>query len=265
MRQQRAEEVVKLIQSVRVRMPRLGGRKLYKVLYEPLRELHVGRDKLFAILNANHMSIKPLRSYRTTTNSHHRFRKHKNLVAEMAITRPEQVWVSDITYIGNRGNHHYLSLITDAYSKKIVGYNLSDNLSVEGALDALKKAIKKRSYKKEPLIHHSDRGIQYCSNRYQKQLNKSNILTSMTESYDPYANAIAERVNGIIKGEFELEKYAHNSEVLKVLVAESIQAYNQLRPHYSCSMLTPEQMHKQRKIRIKRYSKKLVPKGTLGD
>ncbi|WP_430821970.1 IS3 family transposase [Carboxylicivirga caseinilyticus] len=264
-RQQRAEEVIKLVQSVRVRMPRLGTRKLYKVLYEPLRELHVGRDTLFAIVNANHMSIKPIRSYRTTTNSHHRFRKHKNLVSEMTISRPEQVWVSDITYIGNRGNHHYLSLITDAYSKKIVGYNLSDNLNVEGALDALKKAIKKRKYEKEPLIHHSDRGIQYCSNQYQKRLNKSNILTSMTESYDPYANAIAERVNGIIKGEFELEKYAHNSKVLKALVAESIETYNKLRPHFSCGMLTPEQMHEQRKVKIKKYSKKLVPKGTLGD
>lgn len=246
-------------------MPRLGTRKLYKVLQEPLRNIHVGRDKLFAILNANHMSIKPARNYRTTTNSHHRFRKHKNLVATLEITRPEQVWVSDITYIGNRGNHHYLSLVTDAYSKKIVGYNLSDSLNVEGALDALKKAIKKRSYKDEPLIHHSDRGIQYCSDKYQKKLRRSRITTSMTESYDPYANAVAERVNGIIKSEFELEKYAHNSSVLNTLVAESIDTYNRIRPHCSCNMLTPEQMHKQRKVKIKTYRKKLVPKGTLGD
>ena len=230
-----------------------------------MREIQVGRDKLFAIINANHMAIKPIRSYRTTTNSHHRFRKHKNLVDGIEINRPEQVWVSDITYIGNRGNHHYLSLITDAYSKKIVGYNLSDNLNVEGSLNALRNAIQERVYKDEPLIHHSDRGIQYCSDKYQRRLKKNKITTSMTESYDPYANAIAERVNGIIKGEFELEKYAGNGKILKKLVKESVQLYNQLRPHYSCNMLTPEQMHKQRKVKIRKYSKKLVPKGTLGD
>lgn len=245
-----------LVQSVRISLPRLGTRKLYKILYKPLQELHVGRDKLFAILKANHMAIKPVRSYRTTTNSHHRFRKHKNLVEGIDINRPEQVWVSDITYIGNRGSHHYLSLITDAYSKKIVGYNLSDNLNVEGSLNALKKAIQERVYKAEPLIHHSDRGIQYCSDKYQRRLKRNKITTSMTESYDPYANAIAERVNGIIKGEFELEKYAKNGKVLKILVAESVQVYNQLRPHYSCDMLTPDQMHKQRKIKIRKYGKK---------
>ncbi len=246
-------------------MPRLGTRKLYTILYAPLRELHIGRDKLFSILNANHMCIKPHRSYRTTTNSHHRFRKHKNLIAGVEITRPEQVWVSDITYIGSRGNHQYLSLITDAYSKKIVGYDLSDNLGTQGALTALAQAIKARKYKHEELIHHSDRGIQYCSDSYQRKLKRNKIKTSMTESYDPYANAVAERVNGIIKSEFELEKYASNSKVLKTLVAESIETYNRLRPHYSCAMRTPEQMHKQREVKIKTYRKKLVPKGTLGD
>lgn len=244
------------MKEVRMQMPRIGTRKLYHILYDSMRELNVGRDKLFAILNANHLSIKPERSYHKTTNSHHRFRKHKNLVSEMEVTRPEQVWVSDITYIGNRGNHNYLSLITDAYSKKIVGYNLSDSLGAEGALEALSEAIKNRKYKESELIHHSDRGIQYCSDVYQKKLIKHSVITSMTESYDPYANAIAERINGIIKGEFELEKYADNSEVLKILVAESIETYNKLRPHQSCNMLTPEEMHAQQKIKIKTYRKK---------
>ncbi len=248
-----------------MQMPRIGTRKLYHILHDSLRDLNVGRDKLFAILRANHLDIKPSRSYRTTTNSHHRFKKHKNLIETFEVSRPEQAWVSDITYIGSRGNHSYLSLVTDAYSKKIVGYNLSDNLGTEGALKALKMAVKRRAYKGQELIHHSDRGIQYCSDEYQKVLQKNKLIVSMTESYDPYANAIAERVNGIIKGEFELEKYAQNRPVLKALVAESIEAYNRYRPHFSCSMLTPEQMHRQQKIKIKKYRKKLVPKDTLGD
>lgn len=234
-------------------MPRLGGRKLHYILQEPLKELNVGRDKLFSILKANHLCVKPQRSYRTTTNSHHRFRKHKNLILGMDIVRPEQVWVSDITYIGSRNCHNYLALVTDAYSKKIVGYDLSNNLGTDGSLKALKMAIKGRKYKENQLMHHSDRGIQYCSESYQKLLSKNKIKPSMTESYDPYANAVAERVNGIIKGEFELEKYAFKNEVLKVLVKDSVETYNRLRPHFSCYMMTPEQMHNQQNIKIKTY------------
>jgi len=123
-------------------MPRIGTRKLYYILEESLQSMGVGRDRLFAILKANHLLIKPRRAYHITTNSHHRFRKHKDLIAELPLCRPEQVWVSDITYIGRRNNHSYLALITDAYSKKIVGYDLSDSLSSEGAIRALKMAIK---------------------------------------------------------------------------------------------------------------------------
>jgi transposase InsO family protein len=120
--------------------------------------LNVGRDKLFRILKANHMLIKPKRSYHITTYSYHRFRKHKNIVANLDINRPEQIWVSDITYVGTRINPSYLALITDAYSKKIVGYNVSDSLAVDGTLQALEMALSKRNCTKEPLIHHSDRG-----------------------------------------------------------------------------------------------------------
>jgi putative transposase len=253
-KQSKAQKVVNLIHGVRAQMPRIGTRKLCHILQEPLRDLHVGRDKLFQILKANQMLIVPKRSYHKTTNSHHRFYKHKNLVERIDIYRPEQVWVSDITYINGRQNN-YLAMVTDAYSKKIMGYDLSDSLAAEGSIRALKMADKKRMYRQEPLIHHSDRGFQYCSDDYQKLLEKKKIVPSMTETYDPYANAIAERVNGIIKQEFLLEDYKVNLKTMQLLVAEAVRAYNTLRPHLSCSMNTPEQMHLQRKVKIKSYKK----------
>ena len=167
-RQDIASQVIGLVRGIRQEMPRTGTRKLYYLLGPKLGLLSVGRDRLFRILKANHMLVTPKRSYRITTNSHHRFRKHKNMIGQLAITRPEQVWVSDITYLGNRENHCYLSLVTDAYSKLIVGYNVSENLNTESCIKALEKAVKGRRYRSEALIHHSDKGIQYCSNEYQK-------------------------------------------------------------------------------------------------
>lgn len=128
--------------------------------------------------------IQPKRRYQVTTNSHHRFRKHQNLVLSININRPEQVWVADITYIGKRDNPFYLSLVTDAYSKKIVGYFVANNLNTESSIMALKMAIKQRADKELPLIHHSDRGLQYCADQYQHVLNKNNILCSMTAAAD---------------------------------------------------------------------------------
>ena len=254
-KQEIAKEVVDMVLDIRKQMPRLGTRKLYYLLKDRLREQKVGRDKLFAIMAANHLDIKPSRSYRVTTNSHYRFHKHNDLVSNLPLTRPEQVWVSDITYVGNRENHRYLALVTDAYSKKIVGYDLSDSLATEGTLRALTMAVKQRIYTKETLIHHSDRGLQYCSNEYQKLLETKMIKCSMTESYDPCANAVAERVNGILKGEFLLEHYRVDLATMKMLVKNSIEIYNTKRPHYSCYMKTPQEMHKQRKINIRTYKK----------
>jgi transposase InsO family protein len=234
-------------------MPRIGTRKLYYLLQNSLEELGVGRDRLFRILKANHMLIKPKRSYHITTNSHHRFRKHKNRIEYLEITRPEQVWVTDITYVGNRKNPMYLSLITDAYSKKIKGYNVSNSLETKGSLDALRMAVKNRKYPKNDLIHHSDRGLQYCSNEYQKLINKNSLKCSMTESYDPYQNAVAERINGILKQEFLLNTQNIDLKTMKILVKQSIEIYNQYRPHLSCNMLTPSQMHKQKIVKIKTY------------
>ena len=248
-------KVVELVKSKRILMPKIGTRKLYYLLENELKVLKVGRDKLFRILKANQLLIKPKKKYHITTNSHHRFRKHKNQIKEIAYTRPEQVWVSDITYIGNRKNPSYLSLITDAYSKKVMGYNVSDSLNVKGSLAALEMALKNRKYKNEPIIHHSDRGLQYCSNEYQKILDKNNILPSMTEQYDPYENAIAERINGILKQEFDIDKYDINLNTKRSVVKNSIEIYNNFRPHLSNYMLTPNQMHKQKTIKRKSYKK----------
>lgn len=248
--------MINLVKSKRLLMPKIGTRKLYYLLEQDLKELNVGRDKLFKILKANQLLIKPKKKYHITTNSHHRFRKHKNQIKELAFIKPEQVRVSDITYIGNRKNPSYLALITDAYSKKIVGYNVSDSLNVGGSLAALEMALKKRKYKNEPIIHHSDRGLQYCSNEYQSLLDKNDIIPSMTEQYDPYENAIAERINGILKQEFDIDKYDTNLEIKIKLVQNAVEIYNNVRPHLSNYMLTPNQMHQQNKVKRKQYKSK---------
>lgn len=239
-------------------MPRLGCRKVYRCLYEQMRSTNVGRDKLFTILKANGTLIKPHRSYHIMTNSHHRFHKHKNLVENMEINGPEQVFVSDITYVGCRNRHMYLALITDAYSKKIMGFDLSSSLDTKGALMALKMVHSNRMYKDNKTIHHSDRGIQYCSDLYQKWLRKFKLEVCMTESYDPYANAVAERVNGILKQEFLLEEYDLSLGEMNRVVTDAINTYNTKRPHYSCHYLTPEQKHLQTELKIKTYKNHTV-------
>lgn len=252
----KASEVVKLVENLRVKMPRLGGRKLYFILQRSLSSIKVGRDKFFAILKANHLLIEPRKSYHITTNSHHRFRKHKNLLLDYQITKPNQVWVADITYIGNRKNPSYLSLITDAYSKKIMGHFVADNLNTQSSIIALKRALKKHKGMRESLIHRSDRGLQYCSNEYQKLLQKHQLKCSMTQNSDPYENAIAERVNGILKHEFDIDKHDINNNLRKKIVNESIEIYNDLRPHFSNHYLTPNQMHNQSQIKMKTYKNK---------
>jgi putative transposase len=251
-----AAKVVEMVQHIRLQMPRIGTRKLFELLLPRLKPMKVGRDRLFSILRANNLLISPKRAYHVTTNSHHRFRKHKNKIEGLVAQRPEEIWVSDITYVGHRENPMYLVLVTDAYSKKIVGYNVSNSLNSSGSIKALKMAVKSRMYKTEQLIHHSDRGLQYCSDEYQKVLGSNGIICSMTESYDPYANAIAERVNGILKQEFIGQLKTTDIKIMRELVKCSIKTYNQKRPHYSCYMKTPERMHRQEDVRIRTYKKK---------
>jgi putative transposase len=262
-KQTKAKEVISMVDAIRKTMPRIGTRKLYYLLSDKLQLMKIGRDKFFDILRANHLLVQPKRCYHVTTNSHHHFRKHQNRILDLEINRPEQVWVSDITYIGKRDNPCYLSLITDAYSKRIMGYYVADNMNTESSLRALKMALKQRKRKSLPLIHHSDRGIQYCANEYQKELNKSKVLCSMTQNSDPYENAVAERVNGILKQEFMIDKYNQKAEIMKHVVKEVVDIYNGLRPHYSNYMLTPDQMHLQNKIKMRTYKAKNSSKPEL--
>lgn len=255
-RREISTQVVQMIEKVRIKLPKCGTRKLYSILGQELKELGVGRDRLFSIVKANHLGIKPQKSYHITTNSHHRFRKHKNLTEELTLYRPEQLWVADITYIGTREHPMYLSLITDAYSKQIMGFNVSKSLHAAGAISALNQSLNKREYGKEKLIHHSDRGLQYCSDDYQTILEKHDIDCSMREKYDPYQNAVAERVNGILKQEFMVGIKTNDLNVMTKVVEEAINSYNKERPHWSCFMKTPYQMHKQRKIKIRTYKTK---------
>lgn len=173
----------------------------------------------------------------------------------MKICRPEQVWVSDITYIEKRENPYYLSLITDAYSKRIMGFNVADNMNTQSSFKALKNAIKQRREKEKILIHHSYRGMRYFSHQYQKLLYKSNIKC-MTQNSDAYENVVGKRINGILKQEFNIDKFNHQLAVMKVLVKEAIYVYNNQRPDYSNYMLTPNQMHKQNIMEITTYKRK---------
>jgi len=244
---------------IRSKMPRLGTRKLYHLLKEELaaRNIKIGRDVLFNFLRAEQLLIKPKRSYTRTTNSKHWMKKYPNLIIDMEIIRPEQVWVSDITYIKTISGNSYLSLVTDAYSKKIMGYELLDNLSAAGPLNALNMALKNRKYS-DALIHHSDRGLQYCSSEYVQQLKDNRIHISMTQNGDPYENAIAERVNGILKYEFLwIDGFRDHLQAMEV-IKQSIGIYNKDRPHLSCQLMTPEQTHHQQKFKRKLWNKKVL-------
>lgn len=244
---------------IRSKMPRLGTRKLYYLLKDELiaRDIKIGRDVLFSFLRAEQLLIKPKRSYTKTTDSKHWMKKYPNLILDMEITRPEQVWVSDITYIKTTSGNSYLSLVTDAYSKKIMGYELLENLSATGPVRALNMALKNRKYK-DALIHHSDRGLQYCSAEYVQRLKDNHIDISMTQNGDPYENAIAERVNGILKYEFLwIDGFKDHLQAIQV-IKQSIGTYNQDRPHLSCQMMTPEATHDQQKIKRKLWNKKVL-------
>ena len=240
-------QIKPLVQSIRMEMPRIGTRKLYYLLQSEISCLNIKivRDTFFDYLRSEHMLIKPKKNYIKTTNSKHWLRKHPNLMNEVKLERPEQVFVSDITYIKSRERTHYLSLVTDAYSRKIMGYKLSDDMSADNVLQALKMAVKHRKSNKS-LIHHSDRGLQYCSSIYQAELSSNTITPSMTNGYDCYQNALAERINGILKQEFLIET-CNNLKELELLVKESINTYNNKRPHLSLNMKTPNFIHEKPK------------------
>tara|TARA_Y100001001_G_scaffold29433_1_gene24581 strand:- start:65 stop:796 length:732 start_codon:yes stop_codon:yes gene_type:complete len=231
------------VQQIRKRLPRLGTRKLYYLLREEFQALGIklGRDGLFDYLRQHQLLVHPKKNYTKTTDSRHWMRKHPNLFAGCELHRPEQVFVSDITYVESDEGVHYLSLVTDAFSRKIVGHNLSHEMKASDTVAALNQAVRYRMTD-QPLIHHSDRGIQYCSSLYQGVLRKHQIRPSMTDGYDCYQNALAERVNGILKQEFLVHRCRTFAE-LDLLIKESVDAYNTCRPHLSLGMKTPQEVH----------------------
>jgi putative transposase len=243
-REVHSQILVDAVQRERALQPCIGTRKLQRLLQQS--GLVVGRDRLFALLRAHRLLVPARRAYHKTTHSHHRFRKHPNLLKpgehQVIPQRPEHVWVADITYLPVCQGEAYLSLVTDAYSRKIVGHCVHDNLKTGSVIGAYQQALKQRHYDDE-LIHHSDRGIQYCSAQYQALHQQHGVHCSMTDGYDCYQNALAERVNGILKNEFLIRKPRDIAEA-KVMVAESIRIYNERRPHLSLEYKTPDEVHR---------------------
>lgn len=234
------QRVLTSVRCIRNRQPRVGGKKLHRMLQS--QGITIGRDMLFDILRENRLLVRLRKRYVKTTHSRHRFHRYKNLIRDFKITAPNRVYVSDITYIDTLDGFCYLCLITDAYSRKIVGWDLSDSLSIEGARRALKMALS-RLDNAEGLIHHSDCGIQYCSYKYVEDLENHKVRISMTEENHCYENAVAERVNGILKTEFMLGDRLRSQEVAKELTAEAIKIYNEERLHMSINYQTPAMKH----------------------
>ena len=250
------EFVLEQVKQIRRLQPAIGGRKLFVMLQDFLLEhqIKMGRDALFDLLAANALLVRKKKRRVITTQSFHRFRKYPNFIRNIIPTKKNHVWVSDLTYYQTVNGFVYISFITDAYSRKIVGYHVADTMEAIHTVKALEMALSETSGPLTDLIHHSDRGAQYCCNDYVNILQDHGITISMTENGDPLENAIAERVNGIIKEEF-LNYYSpkNKTEVMELL-KQSVSTYNTLRPHMSCSMLAPDDVH-QNNLPVKRIWK----------
>ena len=259
--------IVSEVQRIRKNHRHMGGRKLYELLQPFLmaHQIKMGRDRLFDILSVNHLLIRRKKKQTITTNSFHRFKKYSNLIKEFVPEKPNELWVSDITYWRIATGFVYISFITDAYSRKIVGYHLGDSLQTSETIKALQMAINslpQDSESKRGLIHHSDRGTQYCSHEYVQLLQANNIEISMTENGDPLENAIAERVNGIIKEEYLNDYAVDNIKEARSILKTVVNLYNQERPHMSIGNLTPNQVY-QNNIKIEKLWKNYYIKSPI--
>jgi putative transposase len=242
-------------------MPKTGTRKLMKHLEKDLikNNIKMGRDALFDLLRSWGLLVKKTKRFHITTDSKHFFFKSPNLLKDLALNHAEQVFVSDITYIKISGGHAYLALVTDAYSKKIMGWKLDNNMKVSLVKDALQMAHKNCIHNHKNIIHHSDRGIQYCCPDFSEFAQNKGFILSTTQQYDPYENAIAERINVILKYEFGLKKTIKNIEIAQKMVAEAVKIYNNERLHWSLDLKTPQKVHEQYdKQPYKSYAKKVA-------
>lgn len=241
--------IEELVRAERSLQPRLGGKKLYYLLKSKLNDagVRIGRDRFFEVLREKGLLLEPLPKAPRTTNSRHSLPVYTNRLAGMELTEPNQAWVSDITYIRTEEGFLYLSLITDAWSRKIVGYHAGDTLETEGCLLALEKAVKELVDGMCPL-HHSDRGSQYCSHLYTGKLRDYGLGISMTEEMHCYENAKAERVNGILKQEYYLGGTFGTKSQAVAAINQAIELYNTRRPHLKLNYRTPQEMHEKLKI-----------------
>jgi transposase InsO family protein len=243
------------VKKIRRTHSRLGTLKLRSELREEIKKCGpgYGKNKFFDLLRHNDLLLTRRRRYTVTTNSNHSFYKHTNLLSKATITAPDQAWVSDITYLRTRDKFVYLSLVTDVYSRKIVGWNIDVSLAVEGAMGAIKMAIANSSGT-EDLIHHSDRGVQYCCHAYNTLAQNHKIKMSMGEAGNCYDNAIAERVNGILKDEYLLDSEFENIKQASRAVKEAVYLYNYERPHWSLNLKKPGEVYR---------NKESLNKGTM--
>lgn len=236
------ERILLYIKEIRDNLPGCGVRKIHEMLRRYHQTCHIGRDRLFDLLREEGMLIRKRKRKKRTTYSDHHMRIYPNAVTDVIPVRPNEIWVSDITYLQYLDKDYYLFLVTDAYSHKIVGWTLSDNMKVNNAVQALRMALRQRKDKNH-LIHHSDRGSQYASYKYMRLLKRNGIMPSMTENGDPRENAIAERVNGILKEEFFKYMQLTENNIDKE-IANAITNYNTRRIHYSIGLMTPEEAHR---------------------
>lgn len=248
--------ILEKVRNIRKEIPRLGGKKLYYLINKDSerKKYKFGERRFFEILRLHNLLIKRKKRRAITTDSKLWTGQYPDLVKEITPSRPEQVWVSDITYFRTKAGFIYGHLITDGYSKKLVGFEISDNMKATSTLLALKMAIKNRVYKEE-LIHHSDRGLQYLSKIYTNFLKKHKVKISVTQDGSPYDNAVAERINGILKDEFDFGGVFDTLEQAKKLIEEVAIIYNDKRPHISNHYLTPNEMHQQSKLKIKTWKR----------
>nr|WP_256928811.1 IS3 family transposase [Winogradskyella sp. HaHa_3_26] len=255
------QKMIKMVKDYRKKVgSKTGGIKLHKELKREFisADIKIGRDKFYRFLKLNNLLIPKTKNYITTTNSNHMYKKYKNLVKDHVPTRPEQLWVSDITYIKTQYGHNYLAIVTDAYSKQIMGYKLDNHMRTSLCTDALAMAIKNRKYPNLKLIHHSDRGFQYCNPKYTQFAEGNGITMSMTEQYDPYENAVAERINRTLKYEYGLKQTIKNTELAKKMTQQAVYIYNNLRTHFSLDLRKPTEVHLNPNIKYKSYRKNNV-------
>lgn len=245
--------ILQQIDTIRKYQPRCGGRKLFIMLQSFFKayEITMGRDHFFDLLRSNKLLVRRIKRSVHTTNSKHHFHRYPNMVKNFTPLKAHEMWVADITYIPLKNRFAYLFLITDAYSRKIVGFHVSDDMKVSSAIVALKKALAQKP-PETIVIHHSDRGIQYCSTAYVQLLQQHHAHISMTQNGDPYENAIAERVNGILKSEL-ISKYYDTIDSASIHIARCITIYNYKRRHSSLNWQIPNEVHQQQGPQIKRW------------